>query len=246
MSGRRPARPERPVVDEHGNLTEYGEWYYERPGEYRTGTRQGVWDQAKAASPDGVVRDPLTNNEVTPDAWRMEERPGHEFATRQREAANRGIGREEFMDDYNDPQHYRVREPRATSEFSGPRPATPEQPVLDAEGSLTDYGRWYYERPSGYRGGVRDTVFDNAAAESIDGVVRDPLTGEPIARGDPWEMGHKPGYEFWKHRLSAARRGIGRDQFLDEHNDPTHYRPETPESNHSHQGEAPDDVYNGP
>ena len=30
-------------------------------------------------------------------------------------------------------------------------------------------------------------------------------------------MGHKPGYEFRKHRASAQERGIDRKQFLDEH-----------------------------
>jgi hypothetical protein len=205
-----------------------------------------VWEQAKAASGDGLVKDPITDNVVTREAWRMEEAPGKEFSKRQQEAANRGIGREEFMDDYNDPKNYRVREPRPVTEFSGPRPATPEQPVIDVEGNLTDYGRWYYERPSGYRAGIRDTTYSNAAKESIDGVVRDPLTDAPIAKTDPWEMGHKPGYEFWKHRQSAARRGIGREQFLDEHNKPEHYRPETKATNSSHAGEAPDHVYHGP
>ena len=47
-------------------------------------------------------------------------------------------------------------------------------------------------------------------------------------------MGHKPGYEFRKHRASAQERGIDRKQFLDEHNDSSHYRPELPSSNRSH------------
>ena len=59
-------------------------------------------------------------------------------------------------------------------------------------------------------------------------------------------MGHKPGFEFWKHRLSASNRGINRNQFLDEHNDPAHYWPELPASNRSHRGEAPPDEYYGP
>ena len=126
------------------------------------------------------------------------------------------------------------------------RPPTPEYPVLDAEGNLTEYGEWYYERPTGYRSGVRQSAWDAAEAESIDGVVRDPVTGDPLDPDEPWDMGHKPGYEFRKHRLSAAERGIGRRQFLDEHNTPDHYRPENPDSNSSHQGEAPDDIYYGP
>jgi hypothetical protein len=51
-------------------------------------------------------------------------------------------------------------------------------------------------------------------------------------------MGHKPGYEFNKHLLSAANKGLTSPEFLDEHNDPTHYRPELPSSNRNHIGEA--------
>lgn len=129
--------------------------------------------------------------------------------------------------------------------LKGRRPATPEHPVRDANGDLTEYGKWYYERPSGYRAGVRDDVWDEAAGNSIDGQVRDPLTGDIMSPDDPWDMGHRPGYEFRKHRESAADRGIGREQFLDEHNNPDHYRPELPSSNRSHADEAPDDIYLG-
>ncbi|TMR89311.1 GH-E family nuclease [Nonomuraea basaltis] len=37
-----------------------------------------------------------------------------------------------------------------------------------------------------------------------------------------------------------------RKQFLDELNDPTHYRPELPSSNSCHQGEDHSDDYFGP
>ena len=91
-----------------------------------------------------------------------------------------------------------------------------------------------YSRPSGYRKGVRDKTWNEAKASSPDGVVRDPKTGRPIDFNEPWDMGHKPGYEFRKHKISAKQRGISRKQFLDEHNDYTHYRPELPSSNRSH------------
>ena len=65
-------------------------------------------------------------------------------------------------------------------------------------------------------------------------------------KDEPWDMGHKPGYEFRKHRDSARRRGIDRKQFLDEHNNPEHYRPELPSSNRSHAGEDATDTYLGP
>lgn len=35
---------------------------------------------------------------------------------------------------------------------------------------------------------------------------------------DKWDMGHKPGSEFRKHQKDAAKRGISRKEFLNEHN----------------------------
>lgn len=101
-----------------------------------------------------------------------------------------------------------------------------------------------YRRPAGFRKGVRDKVFD--LNKQDDGIVRDPLTGQEIKNDEPWDMGHKPGFEFRKHRESAQTRGIPRSQFLDEHNDPTHYRPELPASNQGHAGEDQTDLYLGP
>lgn len=63
---------------------------------------------------------------------------------------------------------------------------------------------------------------------------------------DSWDMGHKPGFEFRKHRKSAQERGISRKQFLDEHNNPDHFRPEKPSSNRSHKDEDHSDDYKGP
>jgi hypothetical protein len=100
-----------------------------------------------------------------------------------------------------------------------------------------------YERPSGFRAGVREKAWENA--KGLDGKVRDPLTKQEMKFEDPWEMGHKPGYEFRKHQQSAANRGISRKQFLDEHNNPDHYVPELKSSNGSHAGELKTDEYFG-
>ena len=89
-----------------------------------------------------------------------------------------------------------------------------------------------YSCPSGYRKGVRDEAWDKAK-----GKVIDPGTVKVMNKEVPWEMGHKPGYEFRKHQQSAQERGISRKEFLDEHNNPDHYRPELPSSNRSHKGE---------
>lgn len=109
---------------------------------------------------------------------------------------------------------------------------------------LTVTERYTYRRPSGFRKGVRDEAWDSARAS--DGLVRDPLTGQVLDRTQPWDMGHKPGYEHWKHQISAADRGISRSEFLDEFNNPDHYRPELPASNRSHQGEDATDAFHGP
>lgn len=98
-----------------------------------------------------------------------------------------------------------------------------------------------YDRPSGHRSGVRDTVWDSA--KDVHGRVRDPGTGRYMSKDQPWDMGHKPGYEFVKHQESAARRGISRKEFLDEYNNPDIYRPELPSSNRSHKGESKTENY---
>ena len=100
-----------------------------------------------------------------------------------------------------------------------------------------------YQRPSGYRKGVKDKAWE--AAKGKDGKVRDPASGRVMKKDEPWDMGHKPGYEFRKHQQSAAERNISRKQFLDEHNSPSHYRPELPKSNRSHAGELKTDEYFG-
>jgi predicted ribonuclease toxin of YeeF-YezG toxin-antitoxin module len=118
----------------------------------------------------------------------------------------------------------------------------------EAEGNIVERAvkkiRDPYRRPKGFRQGVRNKVWDGA--KEADGKVRDPLTQRVMDKNKPWDMGHKPGYEFRKHRESARTRGIARKEFLDEHNDPTHYRPELPESNHSHYGEDHTGQYLGP
>ncbi|MCY9308779.1 T7SS effector LXG polymorphic toxin [Bacillus inaquosorum] len=100
-----------------------------------------------------------------------------------------------------------------------------------------------YKRPKYFRKGVRDKVWENAKDST--GKVRDPLTKEVMKKEEPWDMGHKPGYEFRKHQQSAIERNISRKQFLDEHNNPDHYQPELPSSNRSHKGEDMTDDYFG-
>ncbi|GAB2467243.1 HNH/ENDO VII family nuclease [Jatrophihabitans fulvus] len=100
-----------------------------------------------------------------------------------------------------------------------------------------------YQRPSGYRAGVRDRVWNNA--KDTRGHVRDPQTGRYMSKDKPWDMGHRDGYEFRKHREAAQQDGRPREQFLDEHNDPGHYRPELPSSNRNHRSEDHTGAYLG-
>ncbi|MED4351064.1 HNH/ENDO VII family nuclease, partial [Schinkia azotoformans] len=123
-------------------------------------------------------------------------------------------------------------------------PRHSKSPPSPPKKKLTLAEKIKYRRPSKFRKGVRDKAWDYA--KGSDGKVRDPLTKKVMNKEKPWDMGHKPGYEFRKHQISAAEREISRKQFLDEHNNPEHYRPELPSSNRSHVGEDPSDSYFGP
>lgn len=93
-----------------------------------------------------------------------------------------------------------------------------------------------YERPAGYRKGVRDQVWENAREVST-GQVRDPLTGRFMSKDSPWDMGHKPGYEWWKFQRHAEAQGLSREQVITWNNNPKHFRPELPSSNRCHAAE---------
>jgi hypothetical protein len=56
---------------------------------------------------------------------------------------------------------------------------------------------------------VCEQVYQNSIYPRV-GVARDPKTGRFVGEDSNWDMGHKPGYEFWKHQESARQRGISR------------------------------------
>lgn len=115
-------------------------------------------------------------------------------------------------------------------EAAAPPKAEPPAPETEAKTPVD------YSRPGGFRQGVRDQVWEDA--KNSKGEVIDPLTKKTIDPSEDWHMGHKPGYEFHKLQDDAAKAGISRKEFLDIHNDPSHYRPELPKSNCCHKGEA--------
>ena len=106
------------------------------------------------------------------------------------------------------------------------------------------FGPETYARPTHWRKNFRENVWE--ANRGPDGTVRDPLTGTPMSPADPWDMGHRPGFEFRKHARSAYDRQISRKEFLDEHFTESHFRPELRRSNRSHECELTDDEYYGP
>lgn len=106
--------------------------------------------------------------------------------------------------------------------------------------ALTEEEKRLYKRPSHWRKDVRKKTWEAAKKESPNGVIRDPGEGRKvIEETDRWQMGHKPGREFWKHQRDAADRGLGRKDFLDEFFTPEDFRPELPETNWSHSLEEP-------
>ncbi|OZI29537.1 hypothetical protein CAL18_01080 [Bordetella genomosp. 7] len=134
---------------------------------------------------------------------------------------------------------------------AAPAPSAASRPATPAARSAPRGGQPRAEPPKAdprykrgkFRKGVRDQAWD--AAKGRDGKVRDPVSDKVMKKDEPWDMGHKPGFEHRKHARSAAERNIDRKQFLDEYNDPSHYRPELPRSNRSHRGELKTDDYFG-
>ena len=107
---------------------------------------------------------------------------------------------------------------------------------LGGKNNAVDASDDIYQRPAGYRKGVRDQVWENAREEST-GQVRDPLTGHFMSKNKPWDMGHKPGYEWWKFKQYAQENNLSRQDVLDWNNNPDHFRPELPSSNRCHAAE---------
>ncbi len=112
---------------------------YARPSGFRVGVRDAVWSAAVAASPDGVVRDPATGEALDKDgAWDMGHKPGYEFSKHVESARKRGIGRPEFLGEYNEPSQYRPEMPesnrsrigqdRSNSYAGPPTPTSPPGP----------------------------------------------------------------------------------------------------------------------
>lgn len=94
-------------------------------------------------------------------------------------------------------------------------------------------------RPYLRKNTIEETFENNRNAE---GDVIDP-SGKKIKwdkakpRGKQWEMGHKPGKEFWRDWKEFTDGKISWKELTERYNDPTRYRPELPETNRSHKFE---------
>lgn len=80
---------------------------YARPGSFRRGVREKVWEEAKTKTGNGIVKDPLTEKIMKfEDPWDMGHLPGKEFRKFQKDAEVRGLSRKEFLDEYNKSKNY--------------------------------------------------------------------------------------------------------------------------------------------
>lgn len=83
-------------------------------GKFRKGKREEVWNQTRKDSPDGIVRDPVTQKEIKfEDDWEMGHKEGHEFWKHQQSASERGVSREQFLDEINETGQYRPELPES-------------------------------------------------------------------------------------------------------------------------------------
>ena len=78
---------------------------------------------------------------------------------------------------------------------------------------------------------VREQVEANAE-KNEKGQFLDANTHEPIE--GQYDLGHKPGHEFWWEKEQAEKEGLTQEQFNDKMNDPNLYQIEDPHNNRSH------------
>lgn len=105
--------------------------------------------------------------------------------------------------------------------------------INDAIG-LTNKG--YLRRPY-IRKWVREAVEEKAARDPL-GRFIDPNTNMPIE--GKYDLGHKPGDEFWRWKAEAEAEGLSQKEFNELMNDPSLYQIESPHNNRSRKYEKKD------
>ncbi|MEZ3114734.1 DUF4157 domain-containing protein [Halobaculum sp. MBLA0147] len=119
-------RSERQPRRDNGEFGEidWGEYEEKRFGRQRRpeydepGQRREVWERAKRKADNGVVVDPNTRQplgtfEDYGDSWEMGHKPGREYQYLVRYYLLGVISEEEFVSEYQDPEHYHPEDPSA-------------------------------------------------------------------------------------------------------------------------------------
>lgn len=83
---------------------------------------------------------------------------------------------------------------------------------------------------------VRQEV-ENRAQKNNKGQFLDANTHKPI--DGKYDLGHKPGHEFWREAEKAEKEGLTQEQFNNRMNNPDLYHIENPHENRSHSHEMP-------
>ena len=83
---------------------------------------------------------------------------------------------------------------------------------------------------------VRQEV-ENRAQKNNKGQFLDANTQKPI--DGKYDLGHKPGHEFWREAEKAEKEGLTQEQFNNRMNNPDLYHIESPHENRSHSHEMP-------
>lgn len=83
---------------------------------------------------------------------------------------------------------------------------------------------------------VRQEV-ENRAQKNNKGQFLDANTHKPI--DGKYDLGHKPGHEFWWEVEKAEKEGLTQEQFNNKMNNPDLYHIESPHENRSHSHEMP-------
>ncbi|MDR1469122.1 MAG: HNH/ENDO VII family nuclease [Spirochaetaceae bacterium] len=87
---------------------------------------------------------------------------------------------------------------------------------------------------------IRDEVrreIELRAPKTRDRRFIDPNTGRPI--NGPYDLGHRPGHEFWREKAKAIKDGLTQEKFNDRMNNPDLYQIEDPSVNRGHKFEMP-------
>lgn len=88
---------------------------------------------------------------------------------------------------------------------------------------------------------VRQEV-ENRTQKNDKGQFLDANTQKPI--NGKYDLGHKPGHEFWREAQKAEKEGLTQKQFNNRMNNPDLYHIESPHENRSHSHEMPKTMIN--